>query len=160
MTSDGLHAAFAVRNVTITGAPGQLPVLDLGSAPGVLAICSTCTFRIANLALANESAQGTTSGSSAVVSVLQGRAGSKVEVEGVFGLRAACLPTAASLAILNNTQRSPLFPRPGGQQLVNSTEVTYEVRRRRQVQVAAEICGRAEAAAYRDLRMIAVLVHR
>lgn len=123
------HACFsAFRNISIIGAPGLLPVLDLASKPGVLEICSTCIFGIKDVALYNESAQGTTSGSSAVVSILQGRAGSRVDIDGVVGVRTACLPTNSSLAILNNTQRSPLFPRPGGEQLVNATDVTYQVR--------------------------------
>jgi hypothetical protein len=109
--------------VTINSQPGQLPVLDLGLKPGIWEICSTCTLCFLQVSIANESARGT----GTMISVVRGQVGSRVEHIDAYGLRQVCTPTQSSLAIINNTQRSMLYPAPGGTQTAEAVDVTYEV---------------------------------
>jgi hypothetical protein len=122
--------AACCRNVTVTGTAASrasidtMPVLDLQNKVGVLQLCSSCTFMFMYVSIANENRAGTGGG----ISAFKGQPGSRVEwLEGI-GLRPACAPTSSALALLNNTQRSALFPSPpGGGQLVRSTNLTYRV---------------------------------
>lgn len=101
-----------------------MPVVDLQNKVGVLQLCSSCTFMFLYVSIANENRAGTGGG----ISVFQGQPGSRVEWVGGVGLRPACASTSSALSLLNNTQRSALFPSPpGGGQLVLSTNLTYRV---------------------------------
>lgn len=97
-----------------------MPVLDLQNKVGVLELCSTCTFRLAWVSIANENRAGTGGG----ISAFRGFPGSRVDWIGGVGLRPACPPTASALSLLSSTQRSSLFP---GQQRVASANITYRV---------------------------------
>lgn len=116
------------RNVTIIGSAGNIsdvdamPVIDLMHQPGILHICSTCSFVFKWVSIAHENQVGTGLG----MSVFRGDPGSRLERIGGVGLRTACPPTVPTLFLLNQTQRSPLFPSPpGGQQLAGITNYTY-----------------------------------
>lgn len=112
------------RNVTLTGAAGNrstvddMPLIDLQNNVGVLELCSTCTFRLDYVSIANENRAGTGGG----ISAFKGLPGSRVDWIGGVGLRPACASTASALSLLASTQRSSLFP---GQQQVSSTNITY-----------------------------------
>lgn len=109
--------------MTLTGPPGKLPVLDLQFKPGVLHICSNCTFTTQHVILSNERASGT----SYTISILQGDPGSKLELKDGLALHHACLSTEATKAVFTNTARSPLFPNTGDQQLIEIVNMTYKV---------------------------------
>lgn len=138
------------RNVTLTGPAGSnasvdsMPVIDLQNKVGILELCSSCTFSFLWVAIANENRAGTGGG----ISVFRGKPGSKVEWMGGVGLRPACAPTAPAVALVNNTQRSSLFPSPpGGRQLAKSVDFTYKVNHSAVLQKAVEnVLERAEHA--------------
>lgn len=120
------------RNVTIIGSAGNIsdvdamPVIDLMHRPGIMHICSTCSFVFKWVSIGHENQVGTGLG----MSVFRGEPGSRLERIGGVGLRTACPPTVPTLFLLNQTQRSPLFPSPpGGQQLAGITNYTYRVSR-------------------------------
>jgi hypothetical protein len=64
------------RNITISGAPGTFPVLDLQWKRGKLLICSTCTFTFSNMVVANER-----QGVGPAMDVFIGRPGSVVKIK-------------------------------------------------------------------------------
>jgi len=117
------------RNVTVLGAAGNstanpdaLPVLDMNNRIGILQLCSSCTFSLQQLALANENPTGTGNG----MAVFWGQHGSRVDwIDGV-GWRIACPPARPQLPLISQLQRSTLFP--GNKQLVELLNITYKVR--------------------------------
>jgi hypothetical protein len=60
-----------------------------------------------------------------MISAIRGQIGSRVEHIDAFGLRTVCHPTQGSLVAINSTQRSSLYPAPGGRQRAEAVDVTY-----------------------------------
>lgn len=111
------------RNVTITGLPGTIPLLDLNRRAGVVQLCSTCTLRLANISLANLTRSG-----AGMVTFFRGQLGARLLQENGFSVRLVCQRTDVEREQVNQTQRSSRFPSPpGGQQLARSVNATYLV---------------------------------
>lgn len=109
------------RNVTITGLPGTIPLLDLNRRAGVVQLCSTCTLRLANISLANLTRSG-----AGMVTFFRGQLGARLLQENGFSVRLVCQRTDVEREQVNQTQRSSRFPSPpGGQQLARSVNATY-----------------------------------
>lgn len=101
-----------------------MPMIDLRHLPGIIQICSTCSFVFEWVNIAHENQVGTGLG----MSVFRGDPGSRLERIGGVGLRTACPPTTPTLFALNKSIRSPLFPSPpGGRQLAGRTNFTFRV---------------------------------
>lgn len=89
--------------------------------PGVIYLCATCTFTFLRVTTGRENMLGTGLG----MSTFRGSTGSRIQrIEGA-GLRPACPATGPTLLILNNTQRSVLFP--GSMQLAGATDFMFRV---------------------------------
>jgi hypothetical protein len=127
------------RNVTITGLPGTIPLLDLNRQAGVVQLCATCTLRLANISLANLTRSG-----AGTVTFFRGQLGARMVQQNGYSVRLVCQRTDVELALVNQTQRSSRFPSPpGGEQLAGSVNATYLVSLQ-QLAVAAAASAAAE----------------
>lgn len=110
------------RNVTLTGLPGQQPLLDFDFNLSVLELCDTCTFTIEDMAIANDRR-----GANAQLDFFLGRGGSVLNLTNVIRKRVSCTSIEPALRLVHNTQRSPRFPARNGskEQVYGAQDITF-----------------------------------
>ncbi|WIA16690.1 hypothetical protein OEZ85_013348 [Tetradesmus obliquus] len=110
------------RNVTLTGLPGQQPLLDFDFNLSVLELCNTCTFTIEDMAIANDRR-----GADAQLDFFLGRGGSVLNLTNVIRKRVSCTSIEPALRLVHNTQRSPRFPARNGskEQVYGAQDITF-----------------------------------
>jgi hypothetical protein len=100
---------FPCRNVTLTGLPGQQPLLDFDFNLSVLELCDNCTFTIEDVAIANDRR-----GANAQLDFFLGRGNSVLNLTNVIRKRVSCTSIEPALRLVHTTQRSPRFPARNG----------------------------------------------
>jgi hypothetical protein len=113
------------RNVTITGKPGVLPVLDLAFTNELLELCHTCWLTIQGVVL-TRARRGSGDGVQAVVG--GERLGAVLLLQDVIRQRIACVPAADAAAVVAETPRSAFVPSIApGQQSAQLGNIQYKV---------------------------------
>ncbi|WIA28752.1 hypothetical protein OEZ86_011286 [Tetradesmus obliquus] len=110
------------RNLTIQGAPGTWPTLDLNFAYEILEVCATCIVHLkGNLTIANDRR-----GTNPTYDFVVGKPGSRVWCDNVYRLRLACTSGNESAETIRRLPRSSLWPNPNAPQEVSVVDVTYK----------------------------------
>eukprot|EP00775_Hariotina_reticulata_P012509 gene12509-12643_t len=106
---DGVPYIPVNRNITMTGLPGQNPLVDLGFKLSVIELCKNCTLTMKNMSITNDRF-----GASAMADFFLGQGESIIHMINVVRKRLSCTPIDSAVRLVRDTARAPNFPGPNG----------------------------------------------